>query len=131
MVAEIMSKKPRSTENIFDFADSLASALTGRTMIRPIQTITPIAIILVIIWTLCMSVAIILRKSDPDSVALKFTSSSEIIPELGAQFLKSLILPLKLQSAQHDDARRKRNMRMRQKIFIYYNRILMMKFTRK
>lgn len=74
-VADIMSKKPSNTENTFDFADSLASALTGSTMISPIQTITPIAIILVIIWTLRISVAIMSRKSDPDSVALKLTSS--------------------------------------------------------
>lgn len=92
MVADIMTRKPSNTDNIFDFADSFASALTGSTMIRPIHTMIPIATILVKIWTLFTIVAVILRKSDHDFFTSRLMSASDCMPVAGLQFLKSCLM---------------------------------------
>jgi hypothetical protein len=111
MVAEIIKRKPRTTEKTLDFADSFISALTGSTIIRPIQTIIPIAITLVTIWDLLIRVATIDRKSDHDSWMLRLISAFVCMPVSGKQFLKSLcIFPEKLQEA-HDKHGREKNER--------------------
>lgn len=84
-----MTKNPIATENTLDFALSFASAFTGRTMMRPIHTITPIAITLVTICTLRITAAVMVRKSDPDSTTARLTLESVFIPILGLQFLNS------------------------------------------
>lgn len=89
MVAASMMRKPKSTESILDLADSFASALTGRTIINPIHTRTPIAMILV---TICIRLTIVpvkIRKSDFDLLTSRFTLDFVCIPIDGTQFLNS------------------------------------------
>jgi hypothetical protein len=125
IVAAIMRRKPRTTENTFDLAFSLASLLVGRTRIRPIHTITPIAITAVRICTLSMISAVISRKSESDSTALRLISDVGRTPISGLQFLNSSrISPLpNSQSAAHTICTKERelervNIRRRRIFFI-------------
>lgn len=89
MVAAIITKNHAMTDITFDFAFSFDSALTGNTNIRPTHTITPIATTLVTIWTLRMIFAVIVRKSEPESVTLRSIFASDWVQMLGLQFLNS------------------------------------------
>jgi len=89
IVAAIITRKPMTTENTFDFALSFASALTGKTMIRPIQTITPMARTLVTICTRRITAAVIVLKSDPDFVTERSKFVTDFTPMLGLQFLNT------------------------------------------
>lgn len=68
ILAASITKKPRRTEPTLDLYCSLASALSGKTNIKPIQTMIPIANTLAIICIRLIMRAVKVRKSEPDSV---------------------------------------------------------------
>ena len=123
IVAQIITRKPRRTEKTFDLDCSFASALTGNTMISPIQMITPTAMTLVITCTLRMIVAIYSRNCEFSLVTERFHELSELTPLSGLQFLNSCIASTQLYThllspaAYTDDRQSRIHRKMREKNF--------------